>query len=68
VLRKQQLTRLGEEVPTAVAEQEDTEGVRPPAPHAEVDKLIGRFDGLKTMTVDSAAARRLLALTPAIAA
>jgi len=62
VLRKQQLTRLCEEVPAAVAEQEDTEGVRPPAPHAEFDKLIRRSNGLKMMTVDSAAARRLLAI------
>jgi hypothetical protein len=51
-----------EEIATAIVEPDDSESVRPPAPHPELDKLIGRFNGLKTMVVDAAAARRLLAI------
>ncbi len=51
-----------EELALTIAEPEETEGVHPPAPHAELDKLIGRFNGLKVMTVDAVAARRLLAI------
>jgi hypothetical protein len=51
-----------EEPATAIVEPDDSESVRPSAPHPELDKLIGRFNGLKTMVVDAAAARRLLAI------
>jgi hypothetical protein len=33
----------------------------PPPPHPQLDKLIGTFNGTRTMTVDAAAAKRLLA-------
>lgn len=33
----------------------------PVAPHPVLDELIGRFDGMKTLSIDPAAARRLLA-------
>ena len=51
-----------EETPAKVVKQEEEESTRLPAPHPELDKLIGRFNGSKTMTVDAAAARRLLAI------
>lgn len=54
--------KVDEDVPSVVAAQEPVESIRPPAPHPELDKLIGRFNGLKTMTVDAAAATRLLAI------
>ena len=51
---------VNEDAASAITE-EAAEASRQPAPHPELDKLIGRFNGLKTMIVDTAAARRLLA-------
>lgn len=50
------------ELPEVAAEQEPKDQADACAPHPELDKLIGRFNGLKTMTVDAAAAKRLLAI------
>lgn len=40
---------------------DEAEADRPPAPHAELDPLIGAFNGMKTLVIDAAAAKRLLA-------
>jgi hypothetical protein len=45
-----------------VPEDQDIDGASPPAQHRELDALIGVYNGLKTMTVDAAAAKRLLAI------
>jgi len=51
------------ETPTAPAvEDTDVDSTTAPEPHPELDGLIGTYNGLKTMTVDAAAARRLLAI------
>jgi hypothetical protein len=51
------------ETPTApVVEDKDVDSTTAPEPHPELDALIGTYNGLKTMTVDAAAARRLLAI------
>lgn len=46
---------------TAIAPAEG-EADRAPVPHAELDPLIGAFNGMKTMVIDTAAAKRLLAV------
>jgi hypothetical protein len=48
-------------VPDAPAGAQDQEAPPPPPPHPELDKLIGRFNGLKTMMIDPVGAKRLLA-------
>ena len=44
----------------AVAPAAEEGEVLPPVPHPELDPLIGVYNGLKTMIIDAAAARRLL--------
>lgn len=52
----------GAEPAPSVSEAREDEAPPAPAPHPELDKLIGGFRGTKTMTIDAAAARRLLAI------
>jgi hypothetical protein len=59
---RKQVAPEPEKVMASVAEDEGVEGTSPPAPHPELDALIGKYNGLKTMIVDAAAAKRLLAI------
>ena len=54
--------REPETVTAPVVEEKDVDSTSAPEPHPELDALIGTYNGLKTMTVDAAAARRLLAI------
>jgi hypothetical protein len=62
--RTREAKRVTEDVPDGVEVEgieEDEDAARPPAPHPVLDKLIGHSNGYKTMTINAAAVKRLLA-------